>query len=310
MDSSLKQRLLGAAVLIALAVIFVPMFMSDSAPRKSAEMETTHLAIPPAPDREFQQRVLPVDPVAAPAPPPSSTAPAADTSAPAVEPAPETTTAPAAPAAATPEPEPEPAATASPPATAPAAPAAASKPASAPAGEAADSRFFVHLGVYAALANADGLVAALKKGGYPAFTESTSYQGKPAARVRVGPYASRAAAESARLRIRGLEPAVPGSVVQLASDAAADAPASALPAARAGGWAVQLGALKAEADANKLRDRLRNAGFASFVDKVDANGSTLWRVRAGPEVDRAAADKLRANIRERMKLEGIIVVMP
>lgn len=304
MDSSLKQRLLGAAVLIALAVIFVPMFMSDSAPRKSAEMETTHLAIPPAPDREFQQRVLPVDPVAAPVPPPS-TAPAADTSAPAVEPAPETTTAPA---AATPEPEP--AATASPPATALAAPAAASKPASAPAGEAADSRFFVHLGVYAALANADGLVAALKKGGYPAFTESTSYQGKPAARVRVGPYASRAAAESARLRIRGLEPAVPGSVVQLASDAAADAPASALPAARAGGWAVQLGALKAEADANKLRDRLRNAGFASFVDKVDANGSTLWRVRAGPEVDRAAADKLRANIRERMKLEGIIVVMP
>lgn len=61
MDSSLKQRLLGAAVLIALAVIFVPMFMSDSAPRKSAEMETTNLAIPPAPDREFQQRVLPVE---------------------------------------------------------------------------------------------------------------------------------------------------------------------------------------------------------------------------------------------------------
>ena len=47
----------------------------------------------------------------------------------------------------------------------------------------------------------------------------------------------------------------------------------------------------------------------AFVDKVDASGSTLWRVRAGPEVDRAAADKLRANIRERMKLEGIIVTM-
>jgi DedD protein len=73
---------------------------------------------------------------------------------------------------------------------------------------------------------------------------------------------------------------------------------------------VQLGALKAEADATRLRDRLRSAGFVSFVDKVDANGSTLWRVRAGPEVDRAAADKLRASIRERMKLEGIIVVMP
>src|SRR5690606_17517299 len=130
------------------------------------------------------------------------------------------------------------------------------------------------------------------------------------ARVRVGPYASRAAAESARLRVRELKPTVPGSVVQLAADVTADVPASALAPARAGAWAVQLGALKAEADATKLRDRLRTAGFASFVDKVDTGGATLWRVRAGPEVDRAAADKLRATIRERMKIDGIIVVVP
>lgn len=307
MDSSLKQRLLGAAVLIALAVIFVPMFMSDSAPRKSAEMETTNLAIPPAPDREFQQRVLPVDPAPATGPE-ASPGPASDAQVPASTPesAPASVATPAAPATTAPETA---AATAPPVAVAPT-PAVAPKPPAPAAGAAADSRFFVHLGVYATLANANDLVATLKKGGYPAFTESTSYQGKPAARVRVGPYASRSAAEAARLRIRGLEPAVPGSVVQLASDAVADAPASALPPARAGAWAVQLGALKAEADANKLRDRLRNAGFASFVDKVDSNGSTLWRVRAGPEVDRGAADKLRANIRERMKLDGIIVVMP
>lgn len=298
MDSSLKQRLLGAAVLIALAVIFVPMFMSDSAPRKSAEMETTNLAIPPAPDREFQQRVLPVDPAPV-ANSPVPTAPAAAAPAPVPEP----------PAAAVAKSEP--AATVPPPAVAEPVPPASDKPASAApaAGAAADSRYYVHLGVYAESANANELVAALKKDGHPAFTESTQYQGKSAARVRVGPYANRAAAESARLRIRTLKPAVPGSVVQLASDVSADAPASALAPARAGGWAVQLGALKAESDATRLRDRLRSAGFTSFVDKVDANGSTLWRVRAGPEVDRAAADKLRASIRERMKLDGIIVTL-
>jgi len=82
---------------------------------------------------------------------------------------------------------------------------------------------------------------------------------------------------------------------------------TALPANRAGGWAVQLGALKTAEDANKLRDRLKNAGFAAFVDKLDTNGSTLWRVRAGPEVDRGAADKLRAGIKEKLKLDGIIV---
>jgi DedD protein len=179
----------------------------------------------------------------------------------------------------------------------------------APAGTAADSRFYVHLGVYAESANANELVASLKKAGHAAFTEPTRYQGKPAERVRVGPYPSRAAAEAARLRIRSLRPSVPGSVVQLAADVQGDAPASALPATRAGAWAVQLGALKGEADANKLRDRLRAAGFTSFVDQVESNGTTLWRVRVGPEVDRGAADKLRANIRERMKLEGIIVTM-
>ena len=59
MDSALKQRLLGAAVLIALLIIFVPMFLSGPAPQQSSE--TVNLAIPPAPDREFQNRVLPVE---------------------------------------------------------------------------------------------------------------------------------------------------------------------------------------------------------------------------------------------------------
>src|SRR6185312_16330444 len=59
MDLSLKQRLLGAVVLIALAIIFVPMFLSRPAPQQTSE--TVNLAIPPAPDREFQNRVLPID---------------------------------------------------------------------------------------------------------------------------------------------------------------------------------------------------------------------------------------------------------
>lgn len=313
MDLSLKQRLLGAAVLIALAVIFVPMFLSGSAPQKSAEMETSNLAIPPAPDREFQTRVLPVDPAAQnPTGPSTQTSPdhitTVDT---ATAPKPETP-----PAA---EPAPVPAAPTPAPATpAPAAPktaAATPKPAPAAAepklvpGQAANGHFFVHLGVYSATKNSDELVAALKKGGFPAFAESSEFQGKPAQRVRVGPFEDRAAAEAARLRIKQLKPTVPGSVVQLAGDAPADAPAAALPKTHAGGWAVQLGALKTADDANKLRDRLKNAGFVAFVDKLDANGTTLWRVRAGPEVDRGAADKLKSNIKEKLKLDGMIVTL-
>lgn len=309
MDLSLKQRLLGAAVLIALAVLFIPMFMSGSAPQKSAEMETSSLAIPPAPDREFQTRVLPVAPAAN---APATAAPVDEgriatvdtaTAPKPVEPPPAAAT--PAPAPATPVAKP----TSTPAAVPPPTPSATAEPPKPVPGQAADGKYFVHLGVYTATKNADELVATLKKGGYPAFAESSSYQGKPASRVRVGPFADRSAAEAARLRIKQIKPAVPGSVVQLATDATADAAPTALPKNRAGGFAVQLGAMKAVEDANKLRDRVKNAGYAAFVDKVDSNGATLWRVRVGPEVDRAAADKLKIALKDKLKLDGMIVTL-
>lgn len=308
MDLSLKQRLLGAAVLIALAVIFVPMFLSGSGPRQSGKMETTTLSIPPAPEREFQTRDLSVTP------PPAASSERVATVDTATAPKPADATAVTAPPAAAsqpepvksepPKPEPTKAATSKPESTKAAADTS-TPPTRADAGIAANGRYFVHLGVYSTGKNAADLVAALKKGGFAAYAEATDYQGKPAERVRVGPFADRAAAEATRLRIKQFKPSVPGSVVETAEDAKADA--AALPVNKAGGYAVQLGALKSAEDANKLRDRVRNAGFATFVDKVSSNGSTLWRVRAGPEVERAKAEKLRDAIKDKLKLDGMIV---
>lgn len=301
MDLSLKQRLLGAVVLIALAVIFVPMFLSRPAPQQSSE--TVNLAIPPAPDREFQNRVLPVD-AAQDATKSAQTVTSQPLATVETPPRPAEIAQPTAPVTATPAPEaakPEPAA------STPAPAAQAPKPEPSVPGRAANGHFFVHLGIYAESRNADDLVAALKQGGFPAFAEASDYQGKPAERVRVGPFEDRAAAEAARLRIKQIKPTVPGSVVELADDAKADAPASALPASRAGGWAVQLGAFKTIDEANKLRDRLKGAGFVAFVDKVESESGALWRVRAGPETDRGNADKLRGRIKDKLKIEGIIV---
>ncbi|MGB3461573.1 MAG: SPOR domain-containing protein, partial [Rhodanobacter lindaniclasticus] len=60
----MKTRLLGAAVLIALAVIFVPMFFTDSPPTPGGD-QSVSLAIPPAPDRDLQTRTMSLDPSAA-----------------------------------------------------------------------------------------------------------------------------------------------------------------------------------------------------------------------------------------------------
>ncbi|HEX6834528.1 MAG TPA: SPOR domain-containing protein, partial [Rudaea sp.] len=74
----MKQRLLGAAVLIALAVIFVPMFLGNSPTKQESVTQSVELPTPP--DRKFATRTLPVDgssPAAAPATTPAEK-PAAD----------------------------------------------------------------------------------------------------------------------------------------------------------------------------------------------------------------------------------------
>ena len=320
MDSALKQRLVGAAVLIALAVIFLPMFFSITPPKQ--ENTTVGLNIPAAPERNFETRNLAVD-----APRGASPAPAATgdgnkvttvtTSAPPTFEAPDNVAAP--------KPATTSLATAKPTPVAPAVSAAPAPP-PAPAVQ-ADGRFLVNLGVYADAGGANALVARVKKLGYPAFAEATQYQGKDAQRVRVGPYADRAAAESVRLKIKQAESKVPSSVVEAADPTQptmpvtassksapaateAAAPAPTLAANRAGGFAVQVGAFKSEDEANKLRDRLRNGGVAAFIDKAGDGDQALWKVRAGPYADRGGADAALTSIKQKFQITGMVKTQP
>jgi DedD protein len=309
MDSALKQRLIGAAVLIALAVIFVPMFLSGSPPK--TDTVTENLSIPPAPEREFQTRVVPAEGGKSTTPLPEQAAGGSDkvatvdagtnprnaaevaypqnndTSTPAT---PKTTVATAKPVEpATPKPVPE-----------RAAPAASST-----------GRFAVHLGIFANSANADALVASAKKHGLVAYVESAEVDGKPATRVRLGPYEDRSTAEAARLKLQKADAKLKGSVVEIVAAAPkADAPVAALPANRAGGWAVQLGAFKSQDEANKLLARAKGAGLPSFVDTTGQGAEKLWRVRLGPEPDRAGTEKLRDQAKQKLTITGMIVTVP
>ncbi|MDX1519148.1 MAG: SPOR domain-containing protein [Gammaproteobacteria bacterium] len=58
MDQNLKERLVGAAVLIILAVIFIPMFLSDAPITDDRITETN---IPEKPE-VFSSRIVPLDP--------------------------------------------------------------------------------------------------------------------------------------------------------------------------------------------------------------------------------------------------------
>ena len=58
MDTALKQRLIGAVVLVALAVIFLPMLVKGPAP--DSGVSDVPLEVPAAPDGEYETRELPL----------------------------------------------------------------------------------------------------------------------------------------------------------------------------------------------------------------------------------------------------------
>ena len=97
------------------------------------------------------------------------------------------------------------------------------------------------------------------------------------------------------------EPTVPAAKPKPADDskpveATATKPETAIPAATAHGWWVQLGSFSARANADRLVATLTSAGYSLRVSPTKKNGKELYRVLAGPSEDRAAAVALQARL--------------
>jgi DedD protein len=346
----LNTRLLGAAVLIALAILFVPMFFSSTPPAPGGD-QAVSLAIPPAPDRDLQTRTMslnPDAPVGTPATatsasttPSTATAPVSGDQLATVnigsnrprdvetdpeagkKPVPTTVTTGSGtspnqpvipmhttPVASAPAIKSQPAAVAAPKvvtATVPVTP-----PATIPAAVGRGS-YTINLSAYASAAGAANLERRVHALGYPVAGHSIIQAGQPRTLVIAGPFETRAAAEAARLKITQ---SIPGAPARLEQDASHDDATSvaATPAthatARAGGWAVQLAAMSSQADANALRDKLRANGFDGFVDTVQSGGKQLWRVRAGPQTQRADALRVRDQVKAKLGVDGNVVSVP
>lgn len=315
MDPALKQRLVGAVVLVALAVIFLPMLVKGPAPESG--VGGVSLELPPAPDGGFQTRELPlVTPGVAPgggvvgmdvpgATRDADALPTVDAGRPA---APDAPAAPqdAADLADAPPPRPAPAAEPTP--RGATAPADGMFPAPTAGGD-----WAVGFGTYSTAAAADRIVGDLRASQLPGFRERATVDGRTVYRVRIGPYASRAEAEAARLRAAHVRDDVGAQVVALDAPAVAAGgeatppPAPATPAAAADtGFVVQLGAFRDAGEAEALRDRVRAAGMGAFTEPVQTEHGRLVRVLAGPAFDRAGAERLKAQVKARFGIDGLV----
>ncbi|MEE1926503.1 SPOR domain-containing protein [Pseudomonas sp. 148P] len=203
LDKVIKQRMVGALVLVALAVIFLPMLFT-----KEDELRQVQVEAPQAPAVPALPQVQ-VEPVQVPEPqviPESSVAsqPVAAPSTP-IAPAPSAPVA-EAPKPTTPLPTPAPAAKPAPAPTVAAAPAKPAAPAAAPAPAAAQAAaskvdpnglpvsWSVQLASLSNRASADSLQKTLRSQGYNAYIRSADGMN----RVFVGPVIERAEAERLR----------------------------------------------------------------------------------------------------------------
>lgn len=358
MEPALKQRLIGAMVLVALAVIFLPMLIKGPAPESGAS--DVPLTLPDAPKGETETRELPL---VTPGDAPQGGVVGLDGAAPAGDGQ-----------------------------TLPTVDTAAQNQGMHPAAT-AGGNYAVSFGSYASAGDADKVIAALRAARLPGYQETAlGAGGRTVHRVRIGPFATQADAEAARLGSTKVRNDINAKVVVLDADAAEPAASTAAaaaapavsapqplaesapakpaplpaetskpaakpvepakpvaskpaetkpaakpaetkpvaatkpaeakpapakpveaakpapkPAASGTGFAVQLGAFGNLEEANKLRDRARAAGFSAFVEQVRTDKGTLNRVRLGPVVNRADADKLKAQVAGKLGVGDALV---
>jgi DedD protein len=177
MERRVKERLIGAAILVALVVLLVPEFLTG--PHQSN-------AVPSAADPDASTRTYWVDAAHVDSAPPAPQPPSAPVALPEA--------APAAPAAAPPPP------VAAPPQIAARAPVAA--PAQAAAKPAGSAGWTVQLGSFAGKAHAESLVRQLKSEGFNVYIASAGTASAQRYRVRLGPIADRGTASGIMAKLQ------------------------------------------------------------------------------------------------------------
>lgn len=73
-------------------------------------------------------------------------------------------------------------------------------------------------------------------------------------------------------------------------------------------WMIQIGTFGKEANAKRLRDKLRKAQYPTYLDRhTTRKGDVLWRLKVGPEMSVKRAEELRARLERDTGLKGLLV---
>lgn len=318
MDIALKQRLVGASVLIALAIIVLPMLLGGRPEGTVAESQSIEIPRQP-PELNFETRRYPIgdttpppepreanpEPMSLPTPdrdeePPTQPvlaemiadqAPGPDTQEPEIpgreSPGPIADTVEidsGKPVEVAPEPE----------------PTAVVK---APQAD-ASGRYLVQVASFGSINNANRLADKLKGLNYAVLMDSVKSDVGTLHRVRVGPYPTENAADQAVRSLRAQFSDVKPRVMDMQPEKTAQVTTPSDPLVR---WVVQVGSFSSAVNADKLVARLRLESLSAYKEAVMSSGSTIYRVRVGPFTERDEAIRVDKLINDRMSLDGVVM---
>jgi DedD protein len=296
MDKALKQRLVGASVLIALAVIVLPMFLGGRPGGDPQELQ--NIELPPQPSElDFETRRYPIG-EQAPDRQPKSTQITVK-SLPTPGPAPESTPEPgddAVPDVVSGQQD-------SPPITEVA--DQHSTTVSVPEPRSVESgRYVVQVASFGAVENANRLSETLRGHGYAVMLDTIKSDIGTLHRVRVGPYESESEASGIVSRLQTQIGDLKPRIMDLHPEKAAQVTTPSDPLVR---WVVQVGSFSSADNADKLVARLRLESMTAYKEEVSSSGSTIFRVRIGPFLEREEAIRVDRQVSERMSIDGVVM---
>ena len=328
MDKALKQRLVGASVLIILAVIVLPMLLSGRS--DTLKQESRQIELPAKPDDlSIETRRFPVGV-------PGKPLPAAKQAAQGQPPIAENGQGPTSsidPGAGSEEgndPGQNPVAVAE----------AGENSASGPQGSSADSpvrieakpptvtsitlssgrdkdvniaqpvdasqdtaRYLVQVASFSSEKRANALADTLRAKKLPVLMDVVDRPAGRMHRVRVGPYVERAEADalvdSLRTEIKDLAP----RVLDIRPEEGAPVSTPSDPLVR---WVVQVGSFSDTKKAESLVAQLRLSGLAAYSEKVTSEAGVAYKVRVGPEINRDMAVDLARKVKSEHQLDGFV----
>jgi len=340
MDKALKQRLVGASVLIILAVIVLPMLLSGRSDR--LQQESRQIELPAKPDElSIETRRFPVgipnqsasttaaasvapnqsdeqdqslsvepdlsstnklQPIPDPAPPRETEADIPES--------PETA-ANTNDMASTEGPDTEMASVDKIEATPPAVTSITLKSGkqedldvSSPADESQNTpRYLVQVASFSSEKNANALAGQLRADNLPVLMDVVDRPAGRLHRVRLGPYAERTDADAVVATVRSKQSDLTPRVLDLRPGDSAPVSTPSDPLVR---WVVQVGSFNNSKSAETLVTELRLTGLTAFSEKVSSADTTAYKVRIGPELDRDRATELKRKIKTEHGLDGFV----